>query len=59
MLDHVILTVSDLDRSVLFYRQALSFLNTDELIDFKGKRRPPRFEGIWKGRKPFLLAQSG
>jgi catechol 2,3-dioxygenase-like lactoylglutathione lyase family enzyme len=26
MLDRVILTVSDLDRAVLFYRQALSFL---------------------------------
>ena len=41
MLDHVILTVSDLDRSVLFYWQALSFLNIDEVMDFKGEDATP------------------
>jgi catechol 2,3-dioxygenase-like lactoylglutathione lyase family enzyme len=59
MLDHVILTVSDLDRSVLFYRQALSFLNTDELIDFKGKDGHPDLKGFGKGGSHFFWLKAG
>jgi hypothetical protein len=53
------LTVSDLDRSVLFYRQALSFLNIDEFIDFKGEDGHPDLKGFGKGGSHFFWLKAG
>lgn len=41
MLDHVFLTVSDIERSTLFYQQALSPLGINERFDYDGKNGPP------------------
>jgi catechol 2,3-dioxygenase-like lactoylglutathione lyase family enzyme len=59
MPDHVILTVSDLDRSALFYRQALSFLNIDEFIDFEGEDGHPDLKGFGKGGSHFFWLKAG
>jgi catechol 2,3-dioxygenase-like lactoylglutathione lyase family enzyme len=41
MLDHVFLTVSDIERSTAFYERALAPLGINERFDFDGKNGPP------------------
>ena len=41
MLDHVFLTVSDLDRSIAFYAAALAPLGITTRVDYDGKDGPP------------------
>ena len=41
MLDHVFLSVSDLDRSIAFYTAALAPLGITNRLDYDGKRGPP------------------
>lgn len=41
MLDHVILSVSDLDRSVAFYGASLAPLGITDRADYNGKDGPP------------------
>lgn len=41
MIDHVFLSVSDLDRSVAFYGAALAPLGITDRVDFDGKDGPP------------------
>lgn len=41
MLDHVFLTVSDLERSIAFYEAALAPLGIDQRFDYDGKNGPP------------------
>jgi catechol 2,3-dioxygenase-like lactoylglutathione lyase family enzyme len=41
MLDHVFLTVSDLDRSIAFYEAALAPLGITTRVDYDGKDGPP------------------
>jgi catechol 2,3-dioxygenase-like lactoylglutathione lyase family enzyme len=41
MIDHVFLTVSDLDRSIEFYTRALAPLGITERVDYDGKNGPP------------------
>jgi catechol 2,3-dioxygenase-like lactoylglutathione lyase family enzyme len=41
MLDHVFLTVSDMNRSISFYEAALAPLGIIERFDFDGKNGPP------------------
>ena len=41
MLDHVFLSVSDIDRSVAFYTQALAPLGITRRVDYDGKDGPP------------------
>jgi len=41
MLDHVFLSVSDLDRSIAFYTQALAPLGITDRVDFDGADGPP------------------
>jgi catechol 2,3-dioxygenase-like lactoylglutathione lyase family enzyme len=40
VIDHVFLTVSDMDRSVAFYRQALRPLGVSQVVDFDGSTGP-------------------
>ena len=40
MIDHVFLTVSDIDRSVTFYEKALSPLGLAHVVDFDGSTGP-------------------
>lgn len=41
MLDHVFLSVSDINRSVAFYTQALAPLGITRRVDYNGKDGPP------------------
>jgi catechol 2,3-dioxygenase-like lactoylglutathione lyase family enzyme len=41
MLDHVFLSVSDIDRSIAFYEAALAPLGIAHAIDYDGKGGPP------------------
>ena len=41
MLDHVFLTVSDLERSIPFYTAALAPLGISHLFDYDGRNGPP------------------
>jgi catechol 2,3-dioxygenase-like lactoylglutathione lyase family enzyme len=41
MLDHIFLTVSDLDRSIAFYEAVLPVLGIDRRHDYAGKDGPP------------------
>ena len=41
MLDHVFLTVSDIERSISFYERALAPLGINERFDYDGKNGPP------------------
>jgi catechol 2,3-dioxygenase-like lactoylglutathione lyase family enzyme len=41
MLDHVFLTVSDIERSTSFYERALAPLGINERFDYDGKNGPP------------------
>jgi catechol 2,3-dioxygenase-like lactoylglutathione lyase family enzyme len=40
VIDHVFLTVSDMDRSVAFYREALLPLGVSQVVDFDGSTGP-------------------
>jgi hypothetical protein len=41
MLDHVFLSVTDIDRSIVFYLQALAPLGITTRVDYDGKDGPP------------------
>lgn len=41
MLDHVFISVSDLDRSIAFYTAALTPLGITQRVDYNGKDGPP------------------
>jgi catechol 2,3-dioxygenase-like lactoylglutathione lyase family enzyme len=41
MLDHVFLSVSDIERSINFYTQTLAPLGITDRVDFDGKDGPP------------------
>jgi catechol 2,3-dioxygenase-like lactoylglutathione lyase family enzyme len=41
MLDHVFLSVSDIECSIAFYAQALAPLGITDRVDFDGKDGPP------------------
>ena len=41
MLDHVFLSVSDIERLIAFYNQALAPLGITDRVDYDGKDGPP------------------
>jgi catechol 2,3-dioxygenase-like lactoylglutathione lyase family enzyme len=41
MLDHVFLSVADIDRSIRFYTQALAPLGIVDRLDYDGRNGPP------------------
>lgn len=41
MLDHIFISVSDLDRSIAFYEQTLKPLGIHHVLDYDGKLGPP------------------
>jgi catechol 2,3-dioxygenase-like lactoylglutathione lyase family enzyme len=62
MLDHVFLTVSDIQRSVAFYKKALAPLGIDELFDYDGKNGPPGhpdLKGFGKEGRLYLWLRQG
>src|SRR2546429_9198082 len=61
LLDHVIITVKDLDRSIAFYETALKPLGIEHALDYDGKNGPeghPDLKGFGRdGRVSFWLRQ--
>lgn len=62
MLDHVFFTVSDMQRSVAFYKKALAPLGVDQYFDYDGKNGPPGhpdLKGFGKGGRLYLWLREG
>jgi catechol 2,3-dioxygenase-like lactoylglutathione lyase family enzyme len=59
VLDHIILSVSDLPRSVTFYRQALAPLGITNYVDFDGENGHPDLKGFGREGKAFLWLKAG
>ena len=62
MIDHVFLTVTDMDRSVDFYSQALTPLGIGYIGEFDGKTGPeghPDLKGFGSGTDFFLWLREG
>jgi catechol 2,3-dioxygenase-like lactoylglutathione lyase family enzyme len=61
MLDHIFISVADLDRSIVFYTQALSALGITARLDYEGRNGPPGHPDLKgfgaKGRMFFWLRQ--
>lgn len=61
MLDHIFLTVSDIDRSIAFYERVLPLLGITSRLDYDGKDGPaghPDLKGFGaKGRMFFWLRE--
>jgi catechol 2,3-dioxygenase-like lactoylglutathione lyase family enzyme len=53
MIDHVILTVSDFERSVAFYAKALKPLGITNFTDYEGHDGHPDLKGFGDGKEPF------
>ena len=54
MIDHIILTVSDFERSIAFYEKALKPLGITTFIDYKGKDGHPDLKGFAEGKSHFF-----
>jgi len=59
MIDHIILTVSDVERSLAFYEASLAPLNIGFFLPYKGENGHPDLWGFGDGKRAFLLAQAG
>lgn len=62
MLDHVFLSVSDLDCSIAFYTAALTPLGITQRVDYDGKDGPPGhpdLKGFGKNGRIFFWLRSG
>jgi catechol 2,3-dioxygenase-like lactoylglutathione lyase family enzyme len=54
MLDHMILTVSDVERSLAFYEAALKPLDIKFFMPYKGEDGHPDLWGFGDGKRAFL-----
>lgn len=59
MLDHIILSVSDLPRSVAFYEQALAPLGISHYVDYDGENGHPDLKGFGREGRAFLWLKQG
>jgi catechol 2,3-dioxygenase-like lactoylglutathione lyase family enzyme len=62
LLDHVILTVKDLDRSIAFYEAALKPLGIVHALDYDGKNGPaghPDLKGFGRDGRVFFWLRQG
>jgi catechol 2,3-dioxygenase-like lactoylglutathione lyase family enzyme len=62
MLDHIFLTVSDIERSTLFYELALAPLGISERFDYDGRNGPPGhpdLKGFGANGRLFLWLREG
>jgi len=61
LLDHVIITVKDLDRAIAFYETALKPLGIVHAIDYDGKDGPeghPDLKGFGRDGRVFLMREA-
>jgi catechol 2,3-dioxygenase-like lactoylglutathione lyase family enzyme len=59
MLDHIILTVSNLPRSIAFYSKALAPLGITDVLDYKGRDGHPDLTGFGRGNNFFFWLKGG
>jgi catechol 2,3-dioxygenase-like lactoylglutathione lyase family enzyme len=59
MIDHIILTVSDVERSLKFYEAALQPLNIKFLQPYKGKGGHPDLWGFSDGKNALFWLKQG
>ena len=62
MLDHVFITVKDLDRSITFYETALKPLGIEHAVDYDGKDGPeghPDLKGFGRDGRVFFWLRQG
>lgn len=59
MLDHIILSVSDLRVSVAFYEQALAPLGISHYVDFDGENGHPDLKGFGREGNAFFWLKPG
>ncbi len=59
MLDHIILSVRDLPRSLAFYEAALAPLGITHYVDYDGENGHPDLKGFGQNKKAFFWLKSG
>jgi len=59
MIDHIILTVSDFERSVAFYAKALKPLGITNFTDYEGQDGHPDLKGFGDGKRAFFWLKKG
>ena len=59
MLDHIILTVSNIERSLAFYNAALLPLNIKFFIPYKGENGHPDLWGFGDGKRAIFWLKQG
>src|SRR5260370_32219877 len=59
MIDHIILTVSDFERSVAFYVKALKPLGITNFTDYEGQDGHPDLKGFGDGKRAFFWLKEG
>ena len=59
MLDHMILTVSNVERSLTFYEAALKPLNIKFFLPYKGEGDHPDLWGFGDGKRAFFWIKQG
>jgi predicted enzyme related to lactoylglutathione lyase len=59
MIDHIILTVSDFERSVAFYEKALKPLGITNFMDYEGQDGHPDLKGFGDGKRAFFWLKQG
>ena len=59
MLDHIILTVGDVPRSIAFYSKALAPLGIIDVLDYKGQDGHPDLMGFGRENNFFFWLKSG
>ena len=58
MLDHMILTVSDVERSLAFYEAALKPLSIKFFLPYKGEAGHPDLWGFGDGKRAFFCMRA-
>jgi len=59
MLDHIILTVADVPKSVEFYERALAPLAISHYIDYDGENGHPDLKGFGREGRAFFWLKAG
>lgn len=59
MLNHIILTVSDIEASLAFYKKALAPLSIQFMVPYKGQDGHPDLWGFGNGQQIFFWLKQG